>query len=119
MKTLQRVLILLVVLTAAVTTAAAQDGATHYVRFEHNGAASYGLLDGEMVRELHGDDLFGALPPTGRTFPLSEVRLLVPIDPAQVQKVLGIAINTRRPSRMDPVTHPLYFANIPTSLRGQ
>ena len=91
MKALHRVLILLVVLTAAVTTAAAQDGATHYVRFEHDGVASYGLLDGEMVRELHGDDLFGALPPTGRAFPLSEVRLLVPIDPAQVQKVLGIA----------------------------
>ena len=118
MKTLHRVLILVVVLTVAVTTAAAQDGATHYVRFEHNGAASYGLLDGEMVRELHGDDLFGALPPTGRTFPLSEVRLLVPIDPAQVQKVLGIAINTRRPSRMDPVPHPRYFAKMPTSLRG-
>ena len=118
MKTLHRVLILLVILTAAGTTAAAQDGATHYVRFEHNGAASYGLLDGEMVRELHGDDLFGALPPTGRTFSLSDVRLLAPIDPAQVQKVLGIAINTRRPSRMEPVPHPRYFAKMPTSLRG-
>ena len=118
MKALPRVLILLILLMAVVTTAAAQDGATHYVRFEHDGVASYGILDGEMVRELHGDDLFGALPPTGRSFPLSDVRLLVPIDPAQVQKVLGIAINTKRPSRMEPVPHPRYFAKMPTSLRG-
>ena len=47
MKTLHRVLILIVVLTAAGTTAAAQDGATHYVRFEHNGAAAV-ELDGAV-----------------------------------------------------------------------
>ena len=117
MKTLRFALILMFLASAA-PMAAAQNGATHYVRFEHGGDVAYGILEGQTVRQLHGDDLFGPMQPTTRSFPLSEVRLLAPIDPAQVPKVLGVAINTRRPSRMEPVPHPRFFAKMPTSLRG-
>ncbi|MGH7754504.1 MAG: fumarylacetoacetate hydrolase family protein, partial [Gemmatimonadales bacterium] len=48
----------------------------------------------------------------------SAVRLLSPLDPARVSKVLGIAINTRRPNREQPVAHPRFFAKMPTSLVG-
>ncbi|MFQ5568424.1 MAG: fumarylacetoacetate hydrolase family protein [Rhodothermales bacterium] len=103
---------------ALTATAAAQDGIIRYVRFEHGSMVSYGLLEGETVRALDGYDLFASPRPTDRTFSLSEVRLLTPIDPLQVQKVLGIAINTRRPGREEPVPHPRFFAKMPTSLRG-
>ncbi len=94
-----------------------QQEVTRYVRFAVGDHISYGILDGEAVEELR-DDLFAAPRPSGRTFQLSDVRLLAPIDPASVQKVLGVAVNTRRPSRQSPVPHPRFFAKFPTSLGG-
>jgi 2-keto-4-pentenoate hydratase/2-oxohepta-3-ene-1,7-dioic acid hydratase in catechol pathway len=41
------------VAVAAVTlTAAAQQGVTRYVRYSHQNTVSYGILEGETIREL-------------------------------------------------------------------
>ena len=90
---------------------------TRYVRFAVGDAVSYGVLENQTVRQMAGDDLF-ALTRTDRTYSLADVQLLAPIDPDRVQKVLGVAINTRRPSRMQPIPHPRFFAKLPTSLGG-
>ncbi len=90
---------------------------TRYVRFAAGADTAYGMLEGETIRELAGD-LFASPRPTGRTFRRAEVRLLAPIDPRRVSKVLGVAINTRRPGREEPVPHPRFFAKLPTSLTG-
>lgn len=97
--------------------ATAQEGVTRYVRFSTDAGVSYGILDGQTVRQMAGEDLF-ALRPTDRTFALADVRLLAPIDPDRVQKVVGVAINTRRQGRTEPIPHPRFFAKFPTSLRG-
>ena len=97
----------------AVSAAVAQ---TRYVRFVAGTDTSYGILDGETIRQLRGT-LFSATP-TGRTYRLASVRLLAPIDPNSVSKVLGVAVNTRRPGREDPVPHPRFFAKLPTSITG-
>ena len=55
---------LLLTLAAPMTILPAQ--VTRYVRYSAAGATSYGLLDGQTVRELNGD-LFSAPRPTGRT----------------------------------------------------
>lgn len=94
-----------------------QSSVTRYVRFAHGDDVSYAILEGETVRELDGD-LFASPRRTGQVFPLSQVRLLCPLDPSKVQKILGVAINTRRPGRESPVPHPRFFAKLPTSLRG-
>ena len=117
MKALHSAIVAVAIVASAITTAWGQEGVTHYVRYTVAGDTSYGILEDEMVRELDGD-LFAPPTPTGRTFRLSEVRLLAPIDPSTVQKVLGVAINTRRPGRESPVPHPRFFAKLPTSLGG-
>ena len=52
----------------------AQQGVTRYVRYSHQNAVSYGILEGETIRELKGD-LFAGATPTGRTVKRAEERL--------------------------------------------
>jgi 2-keto-4-pentenoate hydratase/2-oxohepta-3-ene-1,7-dioic acid hydratase in catechol pathway len=46
-------------------------------------ACRYGLLQGDDLRIIAGD-LFGEWRPTGRTVPLSEVKLLAPVSPPNI-----------------------------------
>jgi 2-keto-4-pentenoate hydratase/2-oxohepta-3-ene-1,7-dioic acid hydratase in catechol pathway len=101
---------------AGATTAVAQDqGVTRYVRYRLGDSVSFGVLDGETIRQLRGD-LFANPTPTGRTVRLADVKLLAPVDPERVSKVLGVAVNSRRPGREQALPHPRWFAKLPTSL---
>jgi 2-keto-4-pentenoate hydratase/2-oxohepta-3-ene-1,7-dioic acid hydratase in catechol pathway len=93
----------------------AQDGVTRYVRYKQGDSVSFGILEGETIRQLRGD-LFAGPTPTGRSVRLADVKLLAPVDPTRVNKVLGVAVNTRRPGREQPLPHPRWFAKLPTSL---
>lgn len=104
-------------LVALCMLASSLSAQARYVRYAQGERVAYGLLEGQTIRELSGDP-FSSPRPTGRTVRLADVRLLSPLDPARVSKVLGIAINTRRPNRMEPVAHPRFFAKMPTSLVG-
>lgn len=108
-------LLLALFLLHAPDTAAQQ--VSRYVRYVSGRDTAYGVLEGAVIRQIAGDP-FSQPRPTGRTVRLSDVRLLAPLDPSRVGKVLGIAINTRRPGREQPVPHPRYFAKMPTSLVG-
>lgn len=106
---------------------------TKYVRFEHEGGVSYGVWDddfvwdGGVVRELEGG-LFDAPRPTGREFPVSEVRLLVPCEPSKVLAVgLNYASHREHVERSEgvirnaagrpvPSHEPGVFAKFPSSL---
>lgn len=95
----------------------AQGEVTRYVRYRQGDRVAFGVLEGVTIREISGD-LFGSHQPTGRTARLDQVRLLAPVDPARVRKVLGVAINSRRPGRDTALAHPRWFAKLPTSLNG-
>ena len=110
--------ILTVILLGALAVPTAAQDVQRFVRFQSGETLAYGELVGETVYELSGYDLFSPGARTGRTFSVSGVDLLSPIDPAQVPKVIGIAINTRGAGRTGPVPHPRFFAKMPTSLRG-
>lgn len=60
-----------------------------YLRYSFEGRDSYGVLDGETVREIRGG-LFGDRTLTGRTVKISEVEWLCPCEPS---KVLAVAWN--------------------------
>jgi len=95
------------------TTADAQ--VTKYVRYEAEGRVSYGVLDGDTVRELPGD-IFASPKPTGRSVKLADVKLLAPCDP---KKVIAVGLNYKshlgeRPS----ATYPGLFAKLPSSIIG-
>ncbi len=111
-----RILSALVLLGLTQVVLRAQSGIIRYVRFSQGGTVSYGILEGGTVRELDGDFLLGARP-TGKTFPLSDVRLEIPLDPMKVSKVLGVALNSNLPEGPPlHVRHPRFFAKMPTSL---
>jgi 2-keto-4-pentenoate hydratase/2-oxohepta-3-ene-1,7-dioic acid hydratase in catechol pathway len=59
-----------------------------YVRYRSGSHISYGLLEGEIIRELRGD-LFEHAP-TGATAPLADVKLLYPCTPG---KILAVGLN--------------------------
>ena len=56
--------------------------AAKFVRYQHSGGKSYGILDGETIRELRGD-LFEHSE-TGTRHSLSVVKLLRPCEPGKV-----------------------------------
>jgi 2-keto-4-pentenoate hydratase/2-oxohepta-3-ene-1,7-dioic acid hydratase in catechol pathway len=61
------------------------------VRYRVQQKISYGILDGEKIREISGD-LFGKREETGFSTDLSAVRLLWPCEPS---KVLAVGLNYR------------------------
>jgi len=83
---------------------------TRYVRYTAAGETSQGILEGETIRQLSGD-LFDNPQPTGKTVALADAKLLVPLDPYKVSKVIGVTTNFQPvdgPPRVVP--HPGLFA---------
>ncbi|MEM9208815.1 MAG: fumarylacetoacetate hydrolase family protein, partial [Pseudomonadota bacterium] len=105
------------IFTTVLLLLAAQAAAeTRYVRFSAEGDVHYGTLDGDTISVLSAD-YFSDPVETGQTFKLSDVELLLPVDPMRTSKVLGTAVNTRRPDLQLPEdAHPRWFAKFPTSL---
>jgi 2-keto-4-pentenoate hydratase/2-oxohepta-3-ene-1,7-dioic acid hydratase in catechol pathway len=87
---------------------------SRFVRYEHGGEIAFGGLDGEMVYPIEGD-LFGSRTPTGESLPLSEVKLLYPIEPTKVFALAGNYMSHLGPGR-EPPEHPEPFYKPITSL---
>ena len=78
----------------------------HYIRYSFDSAESYGVLDGDTVREFRGD-LFGDRVETGATRKLSEVKLLHPCRPGKIMAV-GLNYRSHIGNRPQP-QHPEMF----------
>lgn len=98
-----------------------------FIRFTRDGRTAYGHLVENTVYELK-EPPFQSIEPTGRSFPLSEVSLLVPCEPSKVlavglnyashrvhvEKAEGIFVTVAgKPAAAD---RPVVFAKFPTSL---
>jgi len=93
----------------------AQSGVIRYVRYASGNSVSYGILDGETIRQLEGD-LFASPRPTGRTVRLADVKLLAPVAPS---KVIAVGLNYRSHLGTRPVPeYPGLFAKYPTTIAG-
>ena len=91
----------------------AQAQITKYVRYSLGGETSYGILDGETIRELSGD-LFDLPQPTGKTVALKDVALLAPCEPG---KVIAVGLNYKSHIGDSPsAEYPGLFAKYPTSI---
>ena len=103
----------LLMLSGAAVSAGAQ--VTRYVRYDAGGRTAYGILEGDVVRELSGD-LFASPTPTGRTLRRSEVTLLAPVVPS---KVIAVGLNYKSHIGETPAAkYPGLFAKMPTSIVG-
>jgi 2-keto-4-pentenoate hydratase/2-oxohepta-3-ene-1,7-dioic acid hydratase in catechol pathway len=108
-----RTLGILIVAALAASPLAARQTPTKYVRYAAAGAVSYGILEGDTIRELKGD-LFANPAPTGRTVKLAEVKLLPPCDP---KKVIAVGLNYKSHlGTQQPAAYPGLFAKYPTSI---
>lgn len=110
-----RVTISVLLLAIAIPMTALSAQITRYVRYSSGGTISYGLLDGQTVRELSGD-LFASPRPTGRTLRLDQVKLLAPVTPG---KVIAVGLNYLTHLGERPAAaYPGLFAKMPTSIIG-
>jgi 2-keto-4-pentenoate hydratase/2-oxohepta-3-ene-1,7-dioic acid hydratase in catechol pathway len=73
---------------------------TKYIRYQNGASASYGIVEGAIVRELEGD-LFGTLSETGVTHPLAGLK---PLNPCQPTKIVAVGRNYR--SHLGDRAHP-------------
>ena len=87
---------------------------TKYIRYRVGSTTSYGILDGDTVREI-GGGLFGDRTPTGVTRRLSEVKLLAPCEPSKIMAV-GLNYKSHLGGRPQPA-HPEIFYKPVTSLQ--
>jgi len=84
---------------------------TRYVRYSTTSGASYGILDGDTVREIRGN-LFDGLTPTGVTHSFPAVKLLAPIEPGKILAV-GRNYKSHLGTRPQPETPEMFYK--PTS----
>jgi len=91
----------------------------YYVRYRKESQVRYGVLEGETIHELN-THYFADPRRTGRRDLLEAVRLLAPLDPNRVSKVVGVALNTIGPKLDDvpPGYHPRWFSKLPTAITG-
>lgn len=100
---------------AGTAPAAGQGNVTRYVRYASGNEVSWGILEGETIRQLQGD-LFASPTPTGRTVRLADVRLLAPVTPS---KVIAVGRNFRSHLGDRPAPpEPGLFAKFPTTIVG-
>ena len=81
---------------------------TNWVRFETDGAAGFGVLDGETIA-VHDGDMFGGATTTGDSVALDEVTLLTPCIPG---KFIALCNNSRAAAEkqgLDQPEYPLFF----------
>ncbi len=88
---------------------------TKYVRYSTAGRVSYGILEGETIRELSGN-LFASPRPTGKRVRLADAKLLAPCEP---KKVIAVGLNYKSHLGERPAAqYPGLFAKLPTSIIG-
>ena len=80
---------------------------TKYIRYQFDSAVSYGILDGETVREIQGD-LLGGRAETGVTRSLSQVRLLHPCEPGKILAV-GLNYKSHLGGRPQPASPEMFY----------
>ncbi|HQO35583.1 MAG TPA: fumarylacetoacetate hydrolase family protein [bacterium] len=84
-----------------------------FARFQVGDAISYGIVENDSIRQISGD-LFGEWKVTKKTYPMSEVTLLVPCVP---KKILALAGNFESHLGTVPKPeHPEAFFKAPTAL---
>jgi len=88
-----------------------------YIRYRHQDKTSYGIVDGNLVKQIHGD-LFGDRSETGYSAKLDSIELLWPCEPT---KILAVGLNykshltSHAPDRAAP-KNPEIFIKPPSAL---
>lgn len=106
--------LIFLVLGAFATSMANADEPSKYLRFEHDGKAQYGVLNGEMIDVLEAG-LFPMSEKSGKQVALSDVSLL---PPTEASKVFAVGMNFASHMSSQSDAPPPLFLKLPTSLIG-
>ncbi len=107
--------ILAAVTVVTLSVSATAQTVTKYVRYQAGNATSYGMLEGDTIRELQGS-VFENPKPTGRTRKLTEVKLLAPVEP---RKVIAAGFNYKSHLAEQPAAKYIgLFTKLPSSIIG-
>jgi len=90
---------------------------TKYVRFEVDGRAGYGIVEGNTIRELD-KSYFEQFSVTSETFDLDKVRLLSPTEPSKIVCVGLTYASQAEESRMEFPAEPSLFVKRSTAVIG-
>jgi 2-keto-4-pentenoate hydratase/2-oxohepta-3-ene-1,7-dioic acid hydratase in catechol pathway len=85
-----------------------------WVRYLHQNTEAFGTLEGDTVVE-HGGHLFGLNAPTGRSFALGEVQLLMPVQPTKIIALWNNFGELRAKLNLAHPEEPLYLLKSPNS----
>lgn len=94
-------------LSTVLSRRAAAESVVKYVRYERGGRVSYGVLDGEIIKQIRGG-LFSNRAETGVKVKLSEVKLLWPCEPSKILAV-GLNFKSHLGSQRAPEKPELFF----------
>jgi 2-keto-4-pentenoate hydratase/2-oxohepta-3-ene-1,7-dioic acid hydratase in catechol pathway len=87
---------------------------TRWVRFSDAGTLRFGTLEGDRVRVCEGSMFEGATP-TERLLPLTEVRLLTPVQPSKVLALWNNFHALGEKLKLAVPAEPLYLIKSPNS----
>jgi 2-keto-4-pentenoate hydratase/2-oxohepta-3-ene-1,7-dioic acid hydratase in catechol pathway len=85
-----------------------------WVRFEHQGTAGFGTLDGASIAVRNGD-MFASNSATGLQLPLADVKLLMPVRPGKVLALWNNYLALAAKLGLADPAEPLYFMKAPSS----
>lgn len=106
-------LLLFVLILFAAGVSSAQ--VSKYARYSHEGKTSFGVVEGDQIKELDRSPIEGGKP-TGKSVALSSVRLLAPVEPS---KVIAVGLNYKSHlGNQKPAAYPGLFAKLPTCIIG-
>jgi 2-keto-4-pentenoate hydratase/2-oxohepta-3-ene-1,7-dioic acid hydratase in catechol pathway len=95
------------------SVAVGEESPVRLARFQSGTTIAYGVVEGDRIRRIDGD-LFGNWKPTGTTYALADVKILVPTMPS---KVLAAGGNYRSHLGGRPAPeHPELFFKAPSCL---
>ncbi len=98
----------------------ANEATMRFVRYQHDGAAHYGVLNGETVHAATGDPFAGGLTVGAAVGKMADMHLLPPVQPG---KIVAIGLNyqshiTADAPGTDRPKSPITFLKPPSSLIG-
>jgi 2-dehydropantoate 2-reductase len=87
---------------------------TSWIRFEKDGKAGVGALEGEMI-SVHSGDMFAGAKPNGEKIRLTEVTILTPCDPSKMICLWNNFHQLAAKNDFKRPEEPLWFLKAPNS----
>jgi 2-dehydropantoate 2-reductase len=87
---------------------------TSWIRFEKDGKAGVGILEGEMI-SVHSGDMFAGVKPNGEKIRLTEVTILTPCDPSKMICLWNNFHQLAAKNDFKRPEEPLWFLKAPNS----